>query len=334
MARDYFLKTEKIGFSRWCQEDIALAETLWGDPQITRYICASGEFTKEDIAKRLSLEISNEAEYHVQYWPVFELATGELIGCCGLRPHGAGEYEIGFHLRPKFWGRGYATEAATAVILYAFTTLKAEKLFAGHNPKNVTSQKVLRKLGFVYTGDEFYEPTGLYHPSYALENDIMIRAARSEDAIEIGLVHYRAWMETYTGMLPDDFLSIRSPEQSAAMFQANQCKDMVVAEVDEVIIGFCGWGAFRGDCGKENVGEIYGIYLLNEYKRMHLGQKMMAFAIAQLKADGYKKVGLWVLQGNTGAIHFYEKQGFQYSGIHKKVDLGSIVSELLYTSEI
>ena len=93
----------------------------------------------------------------------------DLIGCCGLRPYRGGKYEIGFHLRPQFLGKGYATEAATAVIDYAFSVLKAEALFAGHHPNNAASAKVLLKLGFRYIGDEFYEPTGLYHPSYELE---------------------------------------------------------------------------------------------------------------------------------------------------------------------
>ncbi len=47
--------------------------------------------------------------------------------------------------------------------------MKADALFAGHNPHNTESAKVLRKLGFHYIGDEFYEPTGLYHPSYELK---------------------------------------------------------------------------------------------------------------------------------------------------------------------
>lgn len=168
MERTFFLTTDRVGFSRWRQEDTKLAETLWGDPAVTRFICASGRFSAQDITNRLNKEISNNSEHHVQYWPVFELAAGELIGCCGLRPHGVNEYEIGFHLRPEFWGQGYAIEAANAVIRYAFSVLKAEKLFAGHNPKNIASQKVLCKLGFTYIGDAFYEPTGLYHPSYEL----------------------------------------------------------------------------------------------------------------------------------------------------------------------
>ena len=172
MPKGYFLTTARIGFSKWSTNDIQLAELLWGNPDVTKYICASGEFTKEDISARLEKEIHNEKNYHVQYWPIFTLASDELIGCCGLRPYHKNEYEIGFHLLPQFWRKGYAVEAASAVINYAFSVLNADALFAGHNPHNAASAKVLRKLGFHYIGDEFYEPTGLYHPSYELQQNL------------------------------------------------------------------------------------------------------------------------------------------------------------------
>lgn len=172
MEREFFLKTQRVGFSQWAQNDIDLAELLWGNPEVTQYICANGIFSMEDILHRLHTEIFNESAYQIQYWPIFELKTGHFMGCCGLRPHGAKEYEIGFHLLPAFWGRGYAAESARAVIGYAFTVLKAEKLFAGHNPHNRKSQKLLNRLGFTYIGDEFYEPTGLNHPSYELRADM------------------------------------------------------------------------------------------------------------------------------------------------------------------
>ena len=166
----YFLKTERIGFSKWSKDDIGLAESLWGNPEVTKYICATGKFSKEDIWNRLNKEINNDLEYHVQYWPIFDLESKKLIGCCGLRPYDEKTYEIGFHLRPEFWGKGYAAEAANAVINYAFAVLKTERLFAVHNPKNAASKKLLTKLNFKYIRDEFYEPTGLYHPSYELLN--------------------------------------------------------------------------------------------------------------------------------------------------------------------
>ena len=168
-GREYFLKTERTFFSKWETDDTELAMSLWGDKDVTRYISASGAFTKEEVLARLEKEIANQEKYQIQYWPVFDKETKELIGCCGLRPYEEKVYEIGFHLRPRFWGHGYAVEVANAVIQYAFDNLEADALFAGHNPKNEASKKVLNKLGFQYVRDEFYEPTGLDHPSYELK---------------------------------------------------------------------------------------------------------------------------------------------------------------------
>lgn len=98
----------------------------------------------------------------IQYWPVFLLASNEHVGCCGLRPYPSElrVFELGFHLRRIHRGQAFAVEAARAVIEYAFTTLDATGLFAGHQPANDASQRVLNILGFLYTHDEFYLQTG------------------------------------------------------------------------------------------------------------------------------------------------------------------------------
>jgi len=169
--RDFFIKTKRIGFSKWNEIDLNLAIQLWGDKEVTRFICSTGIFTKEDIIHRLETEFQNEKLFQIQYWPIFELSTMELIGCCGIRPFDRCSYEIGSHLRKIYWGMGYASEAAKAVIDYSFDVLKADKLYAGHHPQNGASKKLLSKLGFQYIEEKFYEPTGLYHPSYELVND-------------------------------------------------------------------------------------------------------------------------------------------------------------------
>lgn len=170
--REFFIKTNRIGFSKWNDSDLNLATQLWGDKEVTRFICATGIFTKQDILDRLETEIQNDKLFYIQYWPIFELSTEELIGCCGIRPFDseARSYEIGFHLRKKYWGMGYASEAAKAVIDYSFDALKADKLYAGHHPQNEASKRLLTKLGFQYIGKNYYKPTGLYHPSYKLVN--------------------------------------------------------------------------------------------------------------------------------------------------------------------
>jgi [ribosomal protein S5]-alanine N-acetyltransferase len=63
-----------------------------------------------------------------------------------------------------------AKQAGRAVIAYSFGDLNAQALFAGHHPRNDMSKRFLLKLGFIYTNDELYPPTGLMHPSYILRN--------------------------------------------------------------------------------------------------------------------------------------------------------------------
>ncbi|HEY9867589.1 MAG TPA: GNAT family N-acetyltransferase [Candidatus Obscuribacterales bacterium] len=163
----YFLCSERLGFRWWSREDLPLAKQLWGDPEVTRLFSKTA-LSDFEIQERLNAEIDRGNTHGVQYWPMFELVTDLHIGCCGLRPYRLADkvYELGFHLRPVFWGRGLASEAGRTMLDYAITEVGAHAIFAGHHPENVASRNVLLKLGFEETGAEFYEPTGLFHPSY------------------------------------------------------------------------------------------------------------------------------------------------------------------------
>ncbi len=142
---------------------------LWTDPRVTAFI--ANPLTPVQVEARLRREMDTMAAYEVQYWPIFLLATGEHAGCAGLRPRQVEEqiYELGFHLHAEFWGRGLAEEAGRALIAFAFQSLRAKALFAGHHPENLASRRVLEKLGFKQTHEELYSPTGRMHPSYRLE---------------------------------------------------------------------------------------------------------------------------------------------------------------------
>ena len=161
----YFLATPRLRFRPWMEDDLPLALQLWRDPRVTQHL--GGDFTPEGIAARLHAEIALQREHRVQYWPIFLIEDGAFVGVCGLRPY-RDILELGYHLRPDFWGRGFASEAAEAVIKYAFYTLGLPALFAGHSPENHVSKHVLEKLGFRYTHDEFYPPAGRMNPSYRL----------------------------------------------------------------------------------------------------------------------------------------------------------------------
>jgi ribosomal-protein-alanine N-acetyltransferase len=156
-------ETERLFFRLWREDDMPLAQPIWGDARVTALI--GGPF---DAAGRLRSEIETERARGVQYWPIFLKGSSAHAGCCGLRPHRE-IYELGFHLRPEQWGKGLATEAARAVIAHAFGVLAAPAVFAGHHPENHASRRVLLKLGFRHTHDEPYAPTGKLHASYLLD---------------------------------------------------------------------------------------------------------------------------------------------------------------------
>lgn len=168
IPNSYFLKSERVRFRWWTAEDLPLARELWGDLEVTKYF--GGPFSEQEIRQRLEGELTRARAYRFQYWPMHWLADGEFVGCCGLRPYKLEEGipELGFHLRPKFWGRGLAVEAANRVIEYAFAGLGVQGLSAGHHPENGNSKKVLEKLGFRYTHDELFPALGIEIPYYLL----------------------------------------------------------------------------------------------------------------------------------------------------------------------
>jgi RimJ/RimL family protein N-acetyltransferase len=77
---------------------------------------------------------------------------GRVIGCAGMALGENGVAEIGYWITRSHWGRGYATEAARAVLSVA-RALGHDRIEAGHFLDNPASGKVLRKLGFTATGE-------------------------------------------------------------------------------------------------------------------------------------------------------------------------------------
>lgn len=169
--RETFLETDRLEFATWTEEDRPLASALWGDPEVMKWMSNKGFLNEDEIEARLTQEMKRQQEENMQYWPMFDKETGVLVGCCGLQPNSSDEYvyELGVHLTRDHWGQGYATEAAQAVIRYAFEELGAKGLVAEHHPENQVCKEMLLKLGFTYDRDELVEQTGKMHPIYLLQ---------------------------------------------------------------------------------------------------------------------------------------------------------------------
>ena len=87
-------------------------------------------------------------------WIVCDKTTGAPMGCIGLQPidRTHNKAGVGFFLGREYWGRGYMTEAFTAVLDYAFGTLGLNRVSAGHFAGNEASGRVQQKCGLKHEG--------------------------------------------------------------------------------------------------------------------------------------------------------------------------------------
>ena len=80
-------------------------------------------------------------------------ATRELGGAVGLHIANAHSHaELGYWIGVPFWGRGFATEAASAAVAFGFETLRLHRIYAHHFAGNTASQRVLEKIGMRHEG--------------------------------------------------------------------------------------------------------------------------------------------------------------------------------------
>ncbi|MDA3932322.1 MAG: GNAT family N-acetyltransferase [Tenericutes bacterium] len=132
-------------------------------------------------------------------------------------------------------------------------------------------------------------------------NDLIIRKAVVNDAEGKGYVHYKSWIETYTGLFPTDVMEKITLERSVKLAKEHP-ENTYVAIIDEKIVGFACYIKARDEDYK-NAGEIMAVYILNEYKHMDIGKALMKVCYKEL--SNYKSIILWVLEINDNAIGFY-----------------------------
>jgi len=98
------------------------------------------------------------------------LAGGELCGSIGFVIAQSNRHaELGYWIGVPFWGQGYATEAATAVVAFGFDTLGLHRIHAHHFAGNVASRRVLQKIGMRHEG-RFREHVHKWDQFIDLEN--------------------------------------------------------------------------------------------------------------------------------------------------------------------
>jgi len=113
-----------------------------------------GPLDRAASERELARLIEHQERHGFSFWAVIDRESGLLAGECGLYLlEGRGpEVELGYSFARRWWGQGYAVEAARAALDEAFGPLEMERVIAITRPENHRSQRVLERLGFTADG--------------------------------------------------------------------------------------------------------------------------------------------------------------------------------------
>jgi ribosomal protein S18 acetylase RimI-like enzyme len=145
---------------------------------------------------------------------------------------------------------------------------------------------------------------------------VTIRTAHLGDEDGIAEVHLNSWHTTYTGLIPQEFLDVISVDNRRSfwkqrieqMAQGDGGRAILVAENDEGrIVGFVDGGKER-DGHPDFDSELYAIYLERQAQGKGLGSNLTSELAKRLRAHGFKRMLVWVLDNNPSR-RFYEKIG-------------------------
>lgn len=133
---------------------------------------------------------------------------------------------------------------------------------------------------------------------------------------EKGYVHWKTWQDTYSKLMPKEYLDNITLEKCVAMAHRWN-ENTLLLKANSKVVGFSCFGESKDT---ESANEIIALYLLQEYHGLKLGYSLLNATLEKLPKD--KKTVLWVLDGNEKAIGFYKRFGFDFTGNVKTTPFG------------
>ena len=177
---------------------------------------------------------------------------------------------------------------------------------------------------------------------------LTIRPATPYDAQAIARIRVQGWRFAYQGLISQDYLDSlsvakdtkrmrgylsqfpqNSPPSRSAPVQSSdgEKRSFMLAVRDDAVLGFCHFSAApnnadrpgRATPGGEMVGRLHSLYIDPDALGQGIGHALMSHALSTFAVWECERAHLWVLEGNSRAVSFYERQGWQLTG-DTKVD--------------
>ncbi len=174
------METDRLVLRRWRAQDRAAFAAINADPAVMEHFPAPLSPSESDaLADRI--EATFEAS-GFGLWAVEAPGVSPFVGFVGItqvefEAHFTPAVEVGWRLAHRYWGRGYATEAATAAIDFGFESVGLDEIVSFTVPANRRSRRVMERLGMTSDPAEDFDHPGLPAAS-ALRRHVLYRLRR------------------------------------------------------------------------------------------------------------------------------------------------------------
>jgi RimJ/RimL family protein N-acetyltransferase len=150
------IETERLILRPPVQADLETVYLMVSDPEIRRFFPEGPDIKREIVMASLPRRMGFWKDNGFGQFGVFEKAGNKMAGYCGLKfLDDTAEVEVYYGFFRDSWGKGYATESATAVLRFGFQETPLERIVAVTHTENYASQKVLKKIGLKHEKQAF-----------------------------------------------------------------------------------------------------------------------------------------------------------------------------------
>ena len=165
------IETERLNLRGWTVEDVPGIVELFDHSEVNRFISDGKPITAEEALAFVERSQRLQRERGWCRWAIEPKdAAGQIAGFCGIGCTFAPLAELGWTLRRDRWGAGLATEAARAVLAYAFGVVGFPEMVSAVDPANERSKAVAERLGMRVVGELHHEGSLLLR--YGIENPL------------------------------------------------------------------------------------------------------------------------------------------------------------------
>ena len=156
-----------------------------------------------------------------------------------------------------------------------------------------------------------------------------LRPAEETDAEAVARVHVDSWRWAYRDTLPPSSLASLSVErrrtQTSDMLRSGKGRILLANDAGGGVLGFCSFGPAR-DLPLP-WSEIYALYLVEFAVGHGIGRALVETSVNALRASGFSRAALWVLEGNTRGRRFYERLGWRNDEVRRSGHIGGAATE-------